>query len=332
MTYIVVIILITFSALFSGLTLGLMGLDSFELKRKADLGNESAKKVYPIRKRGNELLTALLLGNVAVNSVLAIFLGSIASGVIAGIISTTLIFLFGEIIPQAVISRHALSFGSKTAPIVRVLLLIFYPITKPISWILDKMLGEELQTIYSKKELMKIVAEHEDSLDSAIDNDEERIILGALSFSDKTANDIMTPETVVYAVEEAAEVTQELLDDIRENGFSRIPVYKDDPNNLTGFIHVRDLVGYTEKTLEKSIDRNVITVSGKIKLDELKNKMLKEHRHIVFVKNEFGSFVGVVTLEDILEEIIGREIMDEDDEHEDMREYAREQAAKQNKK
>jgi metal transporter CNNM len=331
MTYFIVAILIAFSALFSGLTLGLMGLDSFELKRKRDLGNVDATKVYPIRKRGNELLTALLLGNVAVNSVLAIFLGSIASGLIAGIISTALIFIFGEIIPQAVISRHALSFGSKTAPIVRVLLFILSPITKPISWILDKMLGDELQTIYSKKELMKIVAEHEDSPDSALDLDEERIILGALSFSDKTAKDIMTPSTVVYSLDESLEVTDELLDTIRENGFSRIPVYKDDKDNITGFIHVRDLVGFKESTFEKSIDRNMITVSETIKLDLLKNKMLNEHRHIVFVKDEFGAFVGVVSLEDIIEEIIGREIVDEDDEHEDMREYAR-QVAKKKKK
>ncbi len=325
-TYLIVIILIAFSALFSGLTLGLMGLDTFELKRKLELGNLDAKKVYPIRRKGNELLTALLLGNVAVNSILAIFLGGIAGGVIAGIISTTLIFLFGEIIPQAVISRHALSFGAKTAPVVRFLLFILYPITKPISWVLDKFLGEELQTVYSKKELMRIVAEHEDSPNSALDLDEERIIIGALSFSDKLARDIMTPETVVYSVEESSEVTDELLQTIRENGFSRIPVYKDSPDNLTGFIHVRDLVGYKGKTITKTVDRNMITVSEMIKLDVLKNKMLNEHRHIVFVKNEFGAFVGVVSLEDILEEIIGREIVDEDDEHEDMREYAREQA------
>jgi metal transporter CNNM len=326
MTYLIVIILIAFSALFSGLTLGLMGLDAFELKRKLELGNKDAIRVYPIRKRGNELLTALLLGNVAVNSILAIFLGGIASGVVAGIIATALIFIFGEIIPQAVISRHALSFGSKVAPLVKLILFVLYPVTKPISWILDKMLGAELQTVYSKKELMKIVAEHEDSPNSTLDLDEERIVHGALSFSDKTANDIMTPETVVFSLNEDDEVTDKLLLEIRDNGFSRIPVYKDDEDNITGFIHVRDLIAYKEKTFEKSIDRNMITVSETVKLDVLKNTMLKEHRHIVFVKNEFGAFVGVVSLEDILEEIIGREIVDEDDEHEDMRAYAREQA------
>ena len=141
-TYLIIVILVIFSALFSGLILGLMGLDVYDVKRKMKDGNPYAKKIYPLRAKGNLLLSSLLLGNVFVNAVLSIFLGSIASGLMAGIVATGLIFIFGEIIPQAVISRYALVFGSKTAPIVRVLIFILYPIVYPLSLLLDKMLGK----------------------------------------------------------------------------------------------------------------------------------------------------------------------------------------------
>ena len=99
--YIILIILLFLSAMFSGLTLGLMSLDVFTLKRRVKLNDKHAIKVYPLRKKGNLLLCTLLLGNVAVNSTLAIFLGSITAGVVAGIISTSLIVIFGEILPMA---------------------------------------------------------------------------------------------------------------------------------------------------------------------------------------------------------------------------------------
>ena len=180
MTYVIVVILVLFSGLFSGLTLGLLSLNKNELERKISLGDKNAKKVYAVRKRGNLLLCTLLLGNVAVNSTLAIFLGDIASGFMAGILATGLIVIFGEIIPQATFSRYALAVGAKTAWLVKIFMVILSPICYPTSWILDKALGEEMTSIYSKKELMKIVEEHESSTESSLDADEERIIKGAL--------------------------------------------------------------------------------------------------------------------------------------------------------
>jgi len=116
--------LVILSALFSGLTLGLMGLNVHDLKRKSDLGDEDAAAIYPIRKDGNLLLTTLLLGNVAVNTILAVLLTEFASGLVASLIATSLIFLFGEIIPQAIISRYALTFGARMIPFVRIVRFI----------------------------------------------------------------------------------------------------------------------------------------------------------------------------------------------------------------
>jgi len=137
MTYFIAILLLALSALFSGLTLGLLSLDVHNLRRQADMGNKDAEKVYPIRKRGNLLLTTLLLGNVAVNATLSVFLGSLASGIVAGIVATAMIFVFGEIIPQAVMSRYGLWFGARTTWIVRFVIILFYPITFPIAYTLD---------------------------------------------------------------------------------------------------------------------------------------------------------------------------------------------------
>ena len=125
MEYLISLVLVLLSGLFSGLTLGLLSLDTQSLARRAKRGDKAAEVIYPVREKGNLLLTTLLLGNVAVNTTLSIFLGSIASGLVAGITATALIVVFGEIIPQAVISRYALWFGAKTVLFTKFALILF---------------------------------------------------------------------------------------------------------------------------------------------------------------------------------------------------------------
>ncbi len=147
MEYLIVIVLILFSALFSGLTIGFLGLDKTELERKAKLGNKKAVKIITVRRNGNFLLVVLLLGNVLVNSILSVFLGSLFSGLMAVLFSTALIVVFGEILPQAVFYRHALSVGYYFVPLVKFFQFILFPIAYPIGKILDYFLGEEEETI-----------------------------------------------------------------------------------------------------------------------------------------------------------------------------------------
>jgi metal transporter CNNM len=324
MTYIIVIALLLLSGLFSGLTLGLLSLDKTELKRKISLGNKEAKQVYAVRKNGNLLLSTLLLGNVGVNSTLAIFLGDIASGVMAGIVATALIVVFGEIIPQSLFSRYALSFGAKTAWIVRILIIILWPICFPIAYILDKVLGDEMPTVYSKRELMKIVEEHEDSTNSDVDADEERIIIGALSFSSKTVKDIMTPRTIVYAFEKNTILDKKKLNEIKKSSFTRIPVYDEVIDNIVGILYIKDLINIevglpVEKVYKKS---SGFVVKEDLALDELLNKFITLKNHLAFVKDKYGGLDGVVSLEDVIEEIIRQEIVDEDDKVADLQKKA----------
>jgi metal transporter CNNM len=323
MEYLIVTVLVLLSGAFSGLTLGFFSLNLTSLERKMKLGDPQAQKVYPIRKRGNLLLCTLLLGNVAVNSALSIFLGDIASGLIAGIIATSLIVVFGEIIPQAVFSRFALQLGSKTVWLVRIFIFIFFPVTYPLSWLLDKALGEELGTIWSKKEIEEIIKHHEDAEESEIDEDEERIMLGALAFSEKTVESIATPKPMVFMLEETEIVDEELIRLIKEKGFSRIPVVSEEKeDDILGILFTRDLLGVdlkAEKTVKDYLRREVLFVKETMTLDDLLNHFLSQKRHMSCVFDEFGVFLGVVTLEDILEEILKREIIDEADRANDLR-------------
>jgi metal transporter CNNM len=326
--YFIVAVLLIFSALFSGLTLGLMSLSAPELKRKISLGNTQARKVYTVRKDGNLLLTTLLIGNVAINSALAIFLGSIASGVTAGLIATGLIVVFGEILPQAVFSRFALRLGAKTAWLVRIFMFVLYPIAKPIAWLLDKVLGEELNTVYSKKELLKIVEEHRIAKDSDVDAEEAQIISGALTFSHKTVSDIMTPRTVMYSLQSNLVVDDELLHQLAEEGYMRVPIYEGEKDNVIGVVHLSRLMkkDVDGRTLGEFASKGATFVQETDPLDQTFLLFIKTRRHLFIVKDEFGGVSGVVSLEDILEEILQEEIMDENDTHEDLREYAAQQA------
>lgn len=328
MDYIIVTLLVLLSGLFSGLTLGLLSLDKNELARKISLGDKEAKKVYPVRQRGNLLLCTLLLGNVGVNSTLAIFLGNIASGVIAGLTATGLIVIFGEIIPQATFARYAMQVGAKTAWLVKIFMFVLFPVCWPIAWILDKLLGEEMQTIYSKKELMKIIEEHEGIKESDVDADEERIVKGALSYSDKNAESIMTPRTVVYALEVNAILNEKLLNKIKEEGFTRIPIYKDSLDNVIGILYAKDLINVKPKTKINTIYRKekILIISKELKLDKLLSMFIKSKAHLACVKDEYQGLDGVVSLEDVIEEILKLEIVDETDKISNLRMKAKKMA------
>lgn len=318
MEYLISLVLVLLSGLFSGLTLGLLSLDTQSLKRRAKHGDADAAKIYPIRKKGNLLLATLLLGNVAVNTTLSIFLGTIVSGVVAGVVATTLIVLFGEIIPQAVISRYALWFGAKTVWFTKLAIIVFYPFTYPIARTLDYFLGSELPTTYSHKELMDIISEHEDSEHSPIDEDEERIMHGALQFSHLRVREVMTPADKVVMYDEQQRLTEDFFADINATGYSRVLVYSGNKSNIVGLLYVKDLLieeeGITLQQTVEAFDREFLQVSGGELLDVVLGHMLKSRQHLAIVKNRNRQFVGVISLEDIIEEIIQQEIQDEDDE------------------
>ena len=318
MDYIIVTLLVIMSGIFSGLTLGYFSLDLAGLERKVNMGDLHAEKVYPIRKRGNLLLCTLLLGNVAVNSAMAVFLSSIATGLVAGLVSTGLIVVFGEIIPQASFSRHALLVGAKMAWLVRLIILLLYPVTYPISWILDKILGEEIPTVWGKKELKEIIKQSEDSDKTSVDEDEERIVIGALEFSDKLVRDVMVKPPDIFTVNSNDLLGSTLLEKIKNVSHSRIPVINEN-NRIDGVLFVKDLITYSpdrESTVIELIRKEgYIFLNDQLKLDQAMNQFIQSKTVMGLVLDDRNQFIGIIALEDILEEIVQQEISDEDDLH-----------------
>ncbi len=324
METILILGLLALSALFSGLTIGLMSLDQTTLRIKAKQGDKNAATVLQIREKGTQLLVTLLLGNTFVNSILAILLADKFSGVVAGFLTTALIFMFGELLPQAVLTRHALRFGSKTAPLVKALMLIGHPLTKPIAVAIDKLLGKEIYTRYSKKDLLEIIEDETTVEDGDVDTDERRIVKGSLSFSHKKVKDILTPSTIVEGVHIDDTIDLAYIRRLKDIGYSRLPVQTDDHNHCVGILYLKDLLGETLPIQVKdAMDSTVHFVNSEETLDSVLDDFIKTNMHLFIVLDEFGTFQGVVTLEDILEEIIGAEIMDEDDEDADLRAVAR---------
>jgi len=320
-TYIIVAFFLILSGLFSGLTLGLMGLDTFELKRRSKLGDIDAKRIYPLRKKGNLLLSTLLLGNVAVNSALAIFLGSVSTGLIAGITATGLIVIFGEIIPQSVFSKHALKLGAKTTWIVYIFLFFLYPVTKPISMALDKFLGSELPTSYSKKEFEEIIQEQKNIKDSGITSSEFRILKGGVRYSHEVVKNVMTPRIKTYFLDENDILDEKLKSEIVKKGHSRIPILCKEREKVVGILYAKDLINADchKKTKIKSLMRKrVIFVEEDKRLSTILSEFKKRKVHLFIVNDDFKGISGIITLEDVLEEIVG-EIVDEYDQKVDMR-------------
>ena len=327
MNLLISLLLLTTSAMFSGMTLGLLSLSTHELKRKMELGDEKAAIIYPLRSNGSQLLITLIFANTLTNAILSVFLGDIFNGFIAVLISTILITFFAEILPQAFISRNAMVVGSIAAPTITILMKLLWPVTYPVSRLLDRVLGDELAPIYSKDELVKIVEQHSHSEESDVEEDELHIVENALNFGDRIIEDVMTPRSVVMAVEEAEILSPELLNELHNSGHSRFPVYSVDLDHVTGILYWRDLHAIKgKKRASDAAEGKVYFVNEKEKLDHVLNAFVKTKNHLYIVVNEFKEMVGIITMEDVVEEILGREIVDEFDRYDDMREVAKKRA------
>eukprot|EP01084_Bolivina_argentea_P088730 160206_1 len=247
--WLAVVILVILSGLFSGLNLGLMGLDKNDLECVAS-GEEPnstyAKKIKPLREYGNWLLCTLLLGNVAVNTALSILLAEKTAALFGFIISTVLIVLFGEIIPQALCSRYALWIGARTANFVWVLMVLMLFISYPIALILDKLLGKELGTIYSPAEFKQLINIHAKHTGTTVNASAANIMKGALDLHKKKIKDVMTKIDDVFWLSIDTKLTFDVLTQIFKSGHSRIPIMKksDFGNNLQicGMLYAKDLI------------------------------------------------------------------------------------------
>ena len=239
-----IVVLLICSGLFSGLNLGLMSLDKTELKILVNSGTPReksyAKIVGSVRKHGNYLLCTILLGNVLVNNTLAIFLDDLTgSGMIAIVASTGFIVIFGEIVPQAICSRYGLAIGARTIWFTRVFMVATFPLSFPISKLLDCILGEEIGSVYNRERLRELLIVTQENID--LIKDEVNIIAGALELSKKTVKDIMTELDDVYMLSEKAVLDFETVSEIMKTGYTRIPVYEKEKNNIVAILNIKDL-------------------------------------------------------------------------------------------
>ena len=247
--WLAIVLLITLSGLFSGLNLGLMGLDPVDLEvvmSGEEPNSTYAKKIKPLRDQGNWLLCTLLLGNVAVNTALSILLADKSDALIGFVLSTIIIVVFGEIIPQALCSRYALWIGAHTIQIVWFLMAIISFAAYPIAMILDKLLGQELGTIYSTAELRKLVDIHAQHDGTSVNRRTANIMKGALDLQETVIRDVMTKIEDVFWLSEHAKLNFDVLTQIFKSGHSRIPIMKKsiDGHNLhiVGMLYAKDLV------------------------------------------------------------------------------------------
>lgn len=325
-----IVVLMTLSGLFSGLNLGLMALDPTELKIVMNCGNPSeqqyAKSIDPLRRHGNYLLCTLLLGNVLVNTSFTVLLdGIIGDGIAAVLGSTAGIVIFGEIIPQSICSRHGLAVGARTIWITRFFMLVTFPISFPISRILDWILGNEIGTVYNKRqlqEMLKVTAEFND-----LEGDEMNIISGVLNYKSKTVEEVMTKLEDCYLLDVSSILDFRTIAHIMQSGHSRIPVYDGERHNIVGLLLVKDLAFVDTddctplRTVIKFYNHQVQRVFHDVHLDAMLEEFKKGHSHLAVVQrvnsegdlDPFYEAIGIVTLEDILEEIIQSEIVDETD-------------------
>lgn len=302
------------SGVCSGLNVSIMSLNISDLDRQASLGSKKAKVVLPYRKNAHLTLAAILLTNVAFASATSIVLAGQLNGFIAAAISTLLLVFFGELLPQALFTKHALGFCYFFSPLLKLMTIITYPISKPLQIILDHWFGDEKRRLHSRHELSLLIGEHIQHDESELDEDEVEIIRGALQLSEKKVQAIMTPINKTYYFSPDTKIGPQKINQIKHKGYSRIPIISKDYKRCDGVVLMKDLVdiNFDESPVPLSAIKIHKTklVGANTALDTMFRHFIGAHGHMMIVEKK-NKIVGIVTIEDLIEEILGHEIEDE---------------------
>ncbi|KAJ5522805.1 hypothetical protein N7513_013378 [Penicillium frequentans] len=313
---------------FAGLTIALMGQDEVYLQVIQTSGEESEKKnaasVLNLLKRGKHwVLVTLLLSNVITNETLPIVLDrTLGGGWPAVLGSTALIVIFGEVVPQSICVRYGLPIGAWMAPCVLVLMYVMSPVAWPVAKLLDRLLGEDHGTIYKKAGLKTLVTLHRTLGEAGeqLTSDEVTIISAVLDLKEKSVGSIMTPMEDVFTMSADTVLDERTMDVILSQGYSRIPIHApENPTNFVGMLLVKMLITYDPEDCKRVRDFALATLPEtrpETSCLDIVNFFQEGKSHMVMVSeypSEDRGALGVVTLEDVIEELIGEEIIDESD-------------------
>ncbi len=239
-------------------------------------------------------------------------MGDITNGIIGGVLATALITTFGEILPQAIFTQRGYHFVKHFFWLLDTIYVLFWPLATPAAKLLNKWLGREPVQLYSHEEFAHMIREHAEHDLSDIDYDESRIASGALEFSKKTALDVATPLDQVSFVDLDDELDATLVQHLKRDGHSRLPVKSN--GEFVGLLYMKDLVGQDlPLPVSRAYRDKIHDIDARSGLDTVLSRFIQTRSHLFVVLDADDRQVGVVTLEDIIEEIIRREIEDEFD-------------------
>lgn len=319
---IVLIALIALSAYFSATETAFSSLNRIRLKNLASGGNKRAQLAYALSENYDELLSTILVGNNLVNiasttisTVLFVqALGGNAGPTVSTVVMTVVVLVFGEVSPKSMAKEHAEAFAMFSAPFIRVLIVLLKPVNFLFSQLkkgLSKLLRSSPNHSVTDSELLTIVEEAEQ--EGGIGKSESDMLRNVIEFDDIQAIEIMTPRVDVEAVPKEAE-EEEIAQVFRETGYSRLPVYDETIDSIIGVIHEKDFFGSLPGTKRDipAMLKPAEFIPPSMKISDLLKLLQQKKLHMAVIIDEFGGTEGIVTLEDVIEELVG-EIWDEHD-------------------
>lgn len=305
-----------------------------ELKRRARAGDSFAKALYRAAAYGSSLRTLLWLLIIFFAAFFFLYV-SRYTATWFGIFASAFVVWFGFLwLPAQDATKASVWIAARAAPVFAWILQYLHPVLDRLVTFVARHRPVRIHTgIYDKDDLLLLFDRQEIQADNRIDRAALEIARHALNFADRSVEDILTPRRVVKQVSADETVGPVLMTELHESGFSRFPVYEGKTDNMVGVLYLRDLVrAKTGGQIRKIMHGQVCFVHEDQNLYEALQAILKTHQHLFVVVNSFEEYVGIVTIEDILEEIVGSQIMDEFDQYEDMRAVASVHASKDHAK
>lgn len=319
---IILIILVLTYSFFSASETAFSSLNRVKIKALAKEGNKKAERTLKLDEKFSKLLTTILIGNTIVNVVAAslatVFFTNIYhnNGVaISSVVMTIVIMIIGEILPKNIAKHMPEKFAMTVTPLLNILVFIFTPLTLIFN-LLENALNKSFKDddTYSTEEFITMVEEA--NKDGDMEDHEADLITNALEFNDLDVGEIYTPRIDVVGIDVDEDNTEKIETLYRDSGYSRLPVYKDSLDNIIGVLHEKDFyyhLLYEKETEINKILQDVIYTQPQVKISSLLKEFQKTKLHMAVVCDEYGGTQGIITMEDILEELVG-EIYDEHDE------------------